>query len=143
MSIIHATEFVLSLPDSLKDRSINIFSLTDDGPSDFSVVVSRERPQPGETLERFSERALTAMLSRLPLFHVEKREILRVDGQPAIQLDYTWQSKDGKVFQRQVLVHVPRLNVVLLITATCRDKLGSRWESTFAELLAGFRLRPA
>lgn len=141
MSIFHGNEFLISLPEVLKDKTVNVFALSDDGPSDFSVVISRERPQAGETLERFTERVTAALISRLPLFHVEKREVIRVDGQPAILLDYTWQSKEGKTFQRLVTVPAKAQGVMLLLTATTREKLGARWEALFEEFLAGFRLR--
>lgn len=143
MGIVHATEFLLNLPEGLKDKSINIFALSDEGPSELTVVVARERPRAGETLERFAERAQSALVARLPGFLVERREVIRIDKEPAIVVDYTWQSPEGKMFQRQAIVHARGPNLMLLITATCREKLGSRWEAMWGDFIAGFRLRPS
>ena len=141
MSLLQASEFALNLPDGLKDRTVNILSIAEEGPSDFNIVVTRERPQAGEALDRFAERMQAALLSRLPLFQVLRREVIRVDNQPATLLDYTWQSPEGRMFQRQVILHARGPNLMLVFTGTCRDKLASRWEAMFNELLAGLRLR--
>lgn len=141
MGIVHATEFLLNLPDGLKDRSIQLFSLTDEGPSEFNIVVARERPRAGEALERFAERAHSALVARLPGFLMERRELIRIDKEPAILVDYTWQSPEGKMFQRQAIVHARGPNLMLLITATCREKLSARWEAMWGDFIAGFRLR--
>jgi hypothetical protein len=141
MGIFHANEFVVNLPDGLKDKTINAFSLTDDAPSDIAIVVTRERPQSGETIDRFADRSLAALLGRLPMLEVLKKEVIRVDNQPAISLDYTWMSPEGKMFQRHVMVYARLPNLMLIITATCRERMASRWESMFNDFLAGFRLR--
>jgi hypothetical protein len=141
MGIFHANDFIVSLPSGLKDKTVHMFSLTDDGPSDLSVVVARERPQSGETLDRFAERILSALLGRLPLLQVLKRETIRLDNQPAVATDYTWQSPQGKMFQRQVVVYAKAPNLMLVITGTCRDRLSGKLEAMFTEFLAGFRLR--
>ena len=142
MSVYHANEFIVGLPDGLKDKTVHIFSLTDEGPSELSVVVARERPKSGETLERFGERLLSALIGRLPLFHVNKKEVTSLSGQPAISTDYSWQSPEGKMFQRQIILHARAQNQMLLITATCRgDRMAARWEAMFGEFLTNFRLR--
>jgi len=142
MSIFHANEYILNLPDGLKDKSLQVFSLTEDGPSEFSVVVTRQRPEGGDTVELFAERVLTALLGRLPNFRVIERELLRLDGEPAVALEYTWLSPEGKMCQKQVITHAKALNLMLVVTATCRgDSLSGKWKAMFGELLAGFRMR--
>jgi hypothetical protein len=144
VAIFHANEYVLNLPDGLRDKSVQIFSLTDEGPSEFSVVVTRERPGPGETVERFVERGVASLLSRLPLFRVLEREVVRIDDQPAIVTEYAWQSPEGKACQRQAVVYTKGPNLMIVVTATYRgDSMPAKWKAMFGELLAGFRLRPS
>ncbi len=142
MNLYHGNEFIAALPDGLKDKTVHIFSLTDDGPSDLSVVIARDKPKAGETAERFAERILSGLLGRLPLLQVQKRETITVSSVPAVATDYTWQSPEGKMFQRQVILYAKAHHQMLIITATCRgDSMASKWEGMFKELLENFRLR--
>lgn len=141
MSIYHGNEFIVALPEGLKDKTVHIFSLTDEGPSELSVVVARERPKAGETVELFAERLASALLGRLPMFRLLERKQVRVDNQPAISTDYTWNSPEGKMFQRQVIVYAKAQNQMLLVTATCRgDKIAAKWEAMFGDFVNNFRL---
>lgn len=141
MNIFHANEFVTVLPEGLKDKTVNIFSLTDEGPSELSVVVARDKPQKGEDLETYSVRQLGLLAQRLSTFRIVKREPTKLDNEPAVLVDYTWQSPEGKMFQRQVIVFVKATGGALLITATSRDQLAPKWEAAFASMLQNFRLR--
>lgn len=142
MATFHATEFSLSLPEALKDKTINIFSLTDEGPSALGVVISRDRALEGEKLHAYAERQLTLLQQRLPLFRIVKNGDVTLDGQPALEVDYTWQNGADQMYQRQVFVHAPASGVMVLITATCKGaRIEPQWEAMFRELLADFRLR--
>lgn len=141
MASFQATEFSTRLPTGLKDRTVNIFSLTDEGPSDLSIVVARDRPVGGETLAAYVDRQLALLQQRLPLFRLVKKDAIELDQQPAVQMDYTWQSGENQMFQRQMIVHAPATDVMLLVSATCKASLDPRWEAMFNEFLADFRLR--
>jgi hypothetical protein len=141
MTTFQANEFVATLPEALKDKTVNIFSLTDDGPSDLSVVVARDRPAEGEALEAYTERQLKLLQQRLPLFRIVKKDAIVLDKSPAVQVDYTWQSGDGQLYQRQVMVHAPAVGLMLILTATCKARLEPKWEALFSEFLADFHLR--
>ncbi|MEZ4310311.1 MAG: DcrB-related protein [Polyangiaceae bacterium] len=140
MAVFHANEFLTNLPDGLKDKTVHIFALTEEGPSDLSIVVTRDAKKGGEDLESYVERQLNALAPRLPAFRLLKKDKTTVDKQPAITFDTTWQTADGKMFQRQVTLHTAKN--VLIIAGTCRgDHFKSKWESMFNEFLAGFHLR--
>ncbi len=141
MTTFQANEFSARLPEGLKDKTVNIFSLTDDGPSDLSVVVARDRPTEGEGLTAYADRQLKLLQQRLPLFRVANQADIFLDGQPAVQVDYTFQSGQTQMFQRQVIVYAPARGVMLLLSATCKGRLEPKWEAMFGELLADFRLR--
>lgn len=140
MAVFHANEFLVNLPDALKDKTINMFTLTDEGPSELSVVVSRDRYK-SDDLEAYIERQVAGLLPRMPLFKVVKREKMTVDKHPAVLLDCTWQSPQGKLFQRQVSLYYKPTSHMLLITASCKDPWKPKYESLFNEFLSNFRVR--
>jgi hypothetical protein len=141
MPTFQANEFSASLPEGLKDKTVNIFSLTDEGPSDLGVVVARERPAQGEQLDGYVERQLKLLQERLPLFRIMAKVAIELDRQPAVQVDYTWQSGETQMFQRQVTVYAAKAGVMLIVSATCKGFLDLKWEAMFGELLADFHLR--
>jgi hypothetical protein len=141
MGVFHANEFIVSIPDALKDRTVNIFSLNEEGPSDVSVVVARERPKSGEGLEEYAERMVSGTLSRMPLFQLRKKEAVPVDGQPGLLLDYTWQLSEGKMYQRLVLVYARAPHMILVISVTSRDADSGRAQAMLGDFLSAFRLR--
>jgi hypothetical protein len=141
-TMYQANEFTTTLPEGLKDKTVHIFSLTEDGPSPLAVIVTRERPQEGETLEAYVARQTQLLQKRLPLFRVLARRDATIDGQPAAQLDYAWQSAtDGTMFHRQVMLFAPAAGVILIVTATAKTRLEPQWEAMFNEFVAGLRLR--
>ena len=141
MAVFHANEYLVSLPDGLKDKTVNIFSLTDEGPSELSIVVTRDVRKGGEDLEAYVERQLNALMPRLPAFRLLKHEKTTLDKQPAILFDSSWQSPEGRMFQRQITLYAAKC-VLVIVATTKGDQLKSKWESMFNEFLAGFRLRP-
>jgi len=141
MAMYHANEFTLELPEDAQDKTVHIFALPDRGPSGLSIVVARERPQPGEALDVFAERTLVALSGQLPVLTVLGRERIVLDGRPALGSDYTWSSSQGKVFQRQVITYDAEHDLMLVITGTCRDSLDPRFEGVIDAFLAGFRFR--
>lgn len=141
MPTFQANEFSANLPEGLKDKTVNIFSLTDEGPSDLGVVVARERPAQGEQVDDYVERQLKLLQERLPLFRIMSKAAVELDHQPAMQVDYTWQAGETQMFQRQVTVYAPKAEVMLIISATCKGFLDLKWEAMFGELLAELHLR--
>lgn len=140
MNIYQANDFVVSLPEGLKDKTINVFSLTDEGPSEVGIVVVRDKLRRGEDLDGLLDRQLELIMQRMPLFRLLRREAITVDRQPARLTDCIWHPPDGQTFQRQVAV-VAKGGGVLLASVTCKDSLSPKAESMFTDFLASFRLR--
>lgn len=140
-----ANEFSTVLPEGLKDKTVNIFSLTDEGPSELGVVIARDRPLHGETLDTYAERQFKLLQQRLPLFRVLGKTMIEVDVEPnkrpAVQVDYAWQSGEGPMHQRQVIVFAEAAGVVLLFTATSKTRIEPKWEAVFNEMIVNLRLR--
>lgn len=142
MQVYHGNEFLVALPEGLRDKTVHLFALTDEGPSEVSIVVARERPKAGETVELFVERLTSGLLSQLAAFRMLKRESCTIDNQPAVRLEYNWNSPQGKMAQRQVILYVKSTNQMLMLTGTCRgDKVTGKLQSMFDQFVSNFRLR--
>jgi len=94
------------LARGLKDKTIHILSLTDQGPSGMSVVVTRERVEPTDTLDAYALRQFKILRQQLPMFRMAEATKLEVDKQPARQVDFFFQAR-GLDVQRQTTVFVP------------------------------------
>lgn len=144
MPAYHIQEATFQLPEVLKDKTVNIFSLTQSGPSEFNIVISRDELKRGMTLSRYADSQVNEMKAKFPGFELILRRDTTVGKTPAFQLDYIWRSDKTVLFQRQYVLAVSPQGVsspyVLMVTATSQDTLG-KWEQTFAEFMAGFDLR--
>lgn len=145
MGVYHANEFLFQLPDALKDKTVHIFSLTDDGPSEFSLVIARDTLQKGEDLGRYVVRQRELFSRNLPGFEHVSEASRTIDGRKALQTDHVWRTPNGRMHQRQVAVISPDSPAdaprALLITATCKDRLDAKWEAVLEETLATLRFR--
>ncbi len=139
MSIFHANEFSTILPDAFKDRTVNVFTLTDEGPTDISVVVTRDVARGGEALADYVDRQLATLHERLPVLRVRRREAYALAGQVGEHLELSWQSRDGTVWQRQVII--PSLHgTILSIGATFRAAPAEPFTTMFDTFLSRMRL---
>ena len=144
MSNYHIQEATFDLPAILKDRTVNLFSLTDSGASEISFVITRDLVKAGLDLARYTERMLTEMEDRLHDFQLVARSTIQVGGRPATQVDCRWTSDGVKLFQRQVVCFVQAAPTsapyALLITSTARQ-WNEKWETMFAGILQNLRFR--
>ena len=143
MATFHTNEFVCSLPSELKDRTLNVFALRDDGPSEFNIVVSRDELDASETIEAYIARQLHLLSERVAGVTIVAQARTTVDGEPAILVDFTWAAPEGTMHQRQVTVKVPGEGPsrVVVFTGTTREALSERWEQMMNAVLADVRFR--
>ncbi len=144
MSTYHIQEATFAIPPILKDRTVNLFSLTDSGASEVSFVITRDLVKAGLDLARYTERMLTEMEDRLSNFELVSRGTIEVGGRPASEVDCHWTSDGVKLFQRQVVCFVQAAPnsapYALLITSTARQ-WNEKWATMFAGILQSLRFR--
>lgn len=137
-------DFAIHIPEFFKDKTVNIFSVTEDGPSEFSVVVTRDRPSDNENIKIYVERKSKELSKSLPkLTLIECVETMLLDGRSAMKLEFTWEGKEGLMHQRQLSTmttsaHGPR---VLTFTASSMGGISPHWNAMFDEMISS--LRPA
>lgn len=144
MTAYYTNEYTFELADEFKDKTVNVFSLTDDGPSDVSLVITRDRRQGNENISDHVARKLREASRTLPQFKLIKCIESRVPGDlPAMSLEFSWVSKEGMIHQQQVsFVAEPEFDgVVLTFTASAKNQISPRWQSTFAAVIASLRPR--
>ncbi len=124
-----------------------MFVLNDEGPNDFSIVVSRSAASATETLEEHVQRLkqeLTTTLPKCELMDVSDRQY---DGYPAAELRYRWSNNGVILYQRQAVALIKSSNTdhhaALMITATCPQPFSEQWDKAFADLLDSVRIRDA
>jgi len=143
--LYHANHATFALPAQLKDKTMHMFTLRDDGPSEFNVVVSHADVTPGERLEEFGDRLTKELTRALPRFQLKAQSGRQVDGTPALELAYSWRNEAGFMHQRQIIVLVegakPGTVEAMLIAATCLSPFSDEWNAAFDGIVDSIKLR--
>jgi len=141
----HANHATFELPAQLKDKTMHMFTLRDDGPSEFNVVVSHADVKPEEQLDQFGDRLAKELTRALPRFQLKAMTDRTVDGAPALELAYSWRNEAGFMHQRQVITLVqgskPGTIEAMLIAATCLREFSDEWNAAFDAIVASIKLR--
>jgi len=143
MSQYNLNEASFDLHPRMKDRTVNQFILNDDGPSDFSFVISRAEDFAETTVEAFAVRLATELRKALPKFELLRTADLLVDGSAAVELHYTWRNGDSEMHQRQIAVFVhaaPAQSKALLLTGTSHGPIKDEWNTAFETMVGSIRL---
>ncbi len=142
-------EASLALPCELKDKTNHLFTISDQGPSPFNLVVSRHEVPTEESLFEVADRISAELKKALPKFQLKRREECALDGQPAIELFYAWVQKGTVLQQRQTITLVkawhqadedPRPQA-LMISATCANGFTPQWNAMYEQVLASVQIR--
>lgn len=141
----HANHASFDLPAQLKDKTMHMFALSENGPSEFNVVISHADAQAGETLDDFSNRLVKELERALPKFQLRGLKQRTLDGEMAIELAYSWRSEGNFLHQRQAITLVqgaqPGSVQALLIAATCLKPFTDEWNAAFDGILDSTKLR--
>lgn len=145
--LYHANEFTFDLPVLLKDKTINVFSLDDTEPGDFSLVVSRGPILEGENISSFTARQLKQFAKTLAGFQLLRHVDLVVNQKvPATFLDFKWTSQSSAVNQWQLaflaVEKAQQREVAILVTGTCKDQFTPEWAKIFESVVQTIQLRP-
>lgn len=144
MTLYHTNELIFDLPDALKDKTHHIFSLTDDGPSEFNLVISRNPIGNDDTLHSYGARLQTELAKALPRFELIASGIILVADAHCWGLEYRWLNQGQWLHQRQAsLFHrtAPGCRQVVQITATVLGEFTEHWREVFETMLGSIRLR--
>jgi hypothetical protein len=129
------------VPRDWDDRSVAAFAAPVPagkkvGPT---VVLTRDKLQPGENLAAYADRNLVELAQRLEKFTLQKRLDITVSELPAIELRFAWKGTGGLVDQRLVMCATGK-RLVLSITSTAPRAAGFDMETTMNRVLASVRI---
>jgi len=134
-------ELTIELPQGLKDKSMNIFTLHDDGPSEFSLVISRVPLHEGQTLADYTALQVQEMQKKMPAFSLVAQSQTQVAAEQAEFLEFVWRGEAGIMHQRQFSFVPPGRGLVVLITGTCKNRFSPEWEQAFQSVIDSIKLQ--
>lgn len=141
----HSHYASFELPAQLKDKTMHMFTLSDEGPSAFSVVMSHADAKGDDSLINFADRFVAELEKSLPAFRLLGKVERTLDEAPAIELAYRWRSAGYLMHQRQVISMLPRTPAgdvqAMLIAATCLNPFTDEWNAAFDAMLGSVKLR--
>jgi len=140
-------ELSFARPENLKDKTFNVFTLTDIGPSPFSFVVGRSAAEPDADLETLAQQLLGEL--KKTLSHVQWIEPLSpviVAGLDARRVEFRWRQQGQPVHQVQLIfLHQDEHKRPLLmqLTGTSNNPKGMTAEerSAFDAIVESLELR--
>ena len=97
----HTNELSFVRPTNLKDKTFHVFTLTDIGPSPFSLVVGRSQIESGSDLETMAQQLLGEL--KKSLSHVEPVTPVKVAGVDARCVEFRWRQQGQPVHQLQLI----------------------------------------
>lgn len=78
-------EASLALPDVFKDRTMNLFTLSDNGASEFTFVISRASAKNEDKVHDAATRLVRELEITVPDFRLESSQMTSVDGHLSLQ----------------------------------------------------------
>lgn len=144
MVMYYTNEFIFELPEILKDKTNHIFSITDDGPSPFNLVISRNPIDKEQTLQTYGLRLRSELEKALPNFQLSKEGVMIIAGNQTWGLDYRWLNQGQWLHQRQIsFFHEanPNQRQIIQITGTAVGQFTEQWVEVFSGILGSIRLR--
>ncbi|UDJ84552.1 DcrB-related protein [Kosakonia oryzae] len=135
-------EATLALPDVFKDRTMNLFTLNDNGASEFTFVVSRASAKKDENIQAVAARILREMEITVPQFQLHLSRPVTIDGEPAIELYYQFKSDGALIFQRQTVVLLneqPTGKKIVCYIGTCPDEFSDYYQRQYQEIIQSIK----
>lgn len=144
MANYHTNELIFDLPEILKDKTHHIFTVSEEGPSPFNLVISKLDVGLEDTLESYGARLAAEVAKALPNFQLIGSGLIMVAGQPSWGLEYRWQNQGQWLHQRQASLFQypePGRKQAIQVTATVAGEFTDEWKQMLSLILGSIRLR--
>lgn len=139
-------EGTLTLPDIFKDRTMNLFTLSDNGASEFTFVVSRASAKSDEDVKSVALRLVKELEVTVPAFHLESTGMTQVDGYPAAELFYQFRNDGGVIFQKQTVILLrdqPAGQKMVCYIGTCPGEFSDYYHRQYQEVMQSIKFHQA
>ncbi|QHM70498.1 DcrB-related protein [Mixta intestinalis] len=142
MAIFRLQEAMLEIPDIYKDRTMNLFVLSENSASDFSFVVSRGTAKFDDKVQGVAARLLKELEITVPKFKLISSVMTVIDGMPAAEIFYHFESNNAQVWQKQTVVLLddkPAGKKMISYIGSCPDSFTDYYQKQYAEILKSIR----
>jgi len=131
-------EGTFELPKNTQDRTVNVLILSD-APAGLSLVVNRDRLEPGENFEGFIKRQLHTVSRQVRQFQEHARRNVKVGASQltGLQLDSSFKQNGQTFHQLQTVFQLPS-GLILVTTLTSAIPLTQEHRTLAQRILDSF-----
>lgn len=131
-------EGALTIPDSWRDESMNIFKASET--EAYNLVISRERIPRSLDPEGHVATQRRVIEENLMGFREHERTTIDLDGAACVWMEYSWQSPEGAMNQVNVMRVVD--DILVSFTFTCARAFTDAQRGAFRKVLESYKLSP-
>lgn len=142
MALCTLQEATLEIPDIYKDRTMNLFVLSENNASDFSFVVSRATAKFDDNVRSVAARLIKEMEMTVQNFNLISSVMTLVDGVPAVELFYHFENGNALVWQKQTVVLLddnPAGKKMVCYIGSCPDTFNDYYQQQYAGILTSIK----
>lgn len=142
MSEYTLQECAITVPDVFRDRTMNLFTLSNAGASEFTFVISRATARADDTLQAVSNRLAKELDTNLQALTLIHGQLTELGGTQALELFYSFKSGERTLFQKQRIVLVaekPQGRKLLCFIGTCPDAFDDYHARVYDDITASIR----
>jgi len=139
----HLNEGSFTLPDGLRDNSMNML-LTGHSGLDLSLIITRDRLDPGESFEAFVDRQIKAVTLQVSKFSIQQKHAQKApdrDDTIAVELAQQFTQNGQVIHQRQRTWLLPDAASVLVLTAASASPITDAQKNAWLAICASFQPR--
>lgn len=131
-------EGAFEIPDSTQDRTVNVLILSE-APAGLSLVVNRDRLEPGEDFEGFIKRQLNNVSRQVKQFQEHGRRSVKIGASQlvGVQLDTSFKQNSQTFHQQQTVFQIPS-GLILVTTLTSAIPLTQEHRALAQRMLDSF-----
>ncbi|ENB7663019.1 DcrB-related protein [Enterobacter cloacae] len=140
-------EATLALPDVYKDRTMNLFTLSENGASEFTFVVSRASVKKDESVHDVATRLVRELEITVPDFNLTSSHMTNVDNHAAAELFYHFKNDGTTVFQKQTIILMdehPAGRKMVCYIGTCPGEFSDYYHNQYQAIIRSIKFhKPA
>ncbi|MEB5972960.1 DcrB-related protein [Pantoea dispersa] len=138
MAIYTLQEASLELPDVFKDRTMNLFTLSENNASEFTFVVSRASALHDDTVQKVAARVIQEMSTTVQAFNSVTSQLIVVDGLPAVEAFYHFENGGVQIWQKQTILLLddePGGKKIVCYIGTCPGHFSEYYQKQYRAII--------
>lgn len=135
-------EASIQLPDIFKDRTMNLFTLSENNASEFTFVVSRASAVHDDTVQKVAARIIDEMRVTVPAFVNVTSQLIEIDNLPAVELFYHFENDGIEIWQKQSIVLLDDEaggKKIVCYIGTCPGRFSDYYAKQYQEIIGSIK----